>query len=268
MQVRGGESMFAAIRRNLTFANVTITAIVIFAVVGVGYAGSKVIITSTKQISPKVVKQLTGKPGKTGTSGPAGSAGPAGATGPIGPAGPAGATGAVGATGTTGAKGETGAPGKEGSPWTVGGTLPAGKSETGQWGVSQYMPKTETYEFMDVGLSFPIPLAAGLGAEQVHFIALGEGENEEESKWAPAIKEHKCKGSVAKPEAMTGNLCVFTATSINWGGTPGVESIAFSLEDAETSEEGAGRSGAVLGFGGKLPKAGFVVAKGDWVVTG
>jgi hypothetical protein len=151
--------MLSRIRHRLTYANVAATLAVFFAMSGGAYAASHYLITSTKQISPKVLKSLTGKAGAPGANGANG------AQGPQGPAGPAGANG----TGTPGAEGKPGAPGESvtnkavkkgetacakeggaefkvgagaattacnGSPWTAGGTLPSNKTETGSWGVS------------------------------------------------------------------------------------------------------------------------------------
>src|SRR5207244_1787774 len=64
-----------------------------FAMGGGAYAAKHYLITSTKQISPKVLKALKGKSGKIG---------PAGATGPAGPAGAAGVAGAKGDKGDIG----------------------------------------------------------------------------------------------------------------------------------------------------------------------
>jgi Collagen triple helix repeat (20 copies) len=72
---------------------------------GSAIAAKHYLLTSTKQISPKVLSALKGKNG---------SAGPAGATGGAGPTGAIGATGATGATGPTGAIGATGATGATG----------------------------------------------------------------------------------------------------------------------------------------------------------
>ncbi len=61
-----------------------------FALGGSALAAKHYLISSTKQISPKVLKKLQGKKGA------------AGATGPVGPAGPKGETGAKGETGPAG----------------------------------------------------------------------------------------------------------------------------------------------------------------------
>jgi hypothetical protein len=62
------------------FWGLTIVALVL-AFGGTGYAAHRYVITSTKQISPKVVKQLrgkTGSPGAPGLQGSPGAQGPAG----------------------------------------------------------------------------------------------------------------------------------------------------------------------------------------------
>jgi hypothetical protein len=76
---------------------------------GTGYAAKKYVITSTKQISPSVLKALKGN------AGPAGAAGAKGDQGPQGPQGSQGPAGQQGAAGTPGAAGAAGAPGPAGS---------------------------------------------------------------------------------------------------------------------------------------------------------
>jgi len=61
-----------------------------FAMAGGAYAAKHYLITSTKQISPKVMTALKGNRGPAGTAGP---------QGPQGPKGDSGTNGAVGATG-------------------------------------------------------------------------------------------------------------------------------------------------------------------------
>lgn len=71
-----------------------------FAVGGAAVATKRYVLTSSHQISPKVLAQLRGRTGATGARGSAGAPGPAGAAGQAGPAGPAGPAGAAGATGS------------------------------------------------------------------------------------------------------------------------------------------------------------------------
>lgn len=271
--------MLQRLRKHLTPSVFIALIALVFALTGGAFAatggGSSSHATLTASAAKSKAKSKTkagargpaGPAGKNGTNGANGAAGAQGPAGPQGAAGGKGETGSPGTDGTDGTDGTNGTNGAEGSPWTDGGTLPSESTETGQWAVGQYMPGTEAIESVDVGLSFTIPLAKRLNSEHVHFIRLGEGENEEESKWAPAIKEGNCKGSVEKPEATSGNLCVFTLSSINYG-AGAVESVAFSIENAETGNEGAGKTGAYLTDGFKVPHAGFLVIKGDWAVTG
>lgn len=192
---------FLKMRTKFGYSHVTIAVAVALTMSGGAYAATKIIITSTKQISPKVLKALKG------------NVGPAGAVGAAGPGGKEGLPGAEGKQGTQGVQGIQGIEGKEGkegSPWTVGSALPSGKSLKGEWSVVA-TAKEATNEFAN-SVSFALPLAS---APATHFIRIGEGENEEESKWAPSIKQGKCKGSVASPEAAPGNLCVFAQEEEN-----------------------------------------------------
>jgi hypothetical protein len=69
---------------------VSVVALVV-ALGGTAFAAKKYVITSTKQISPKVLQQLrgrTGPMGPTGLQGPRGTDGTAGPAGSDGPAGP------------------------------------------------------------------------------------------------------------------------------------------------------------------------------------
>ena len=85
----------------MTYANVVATLALVFAMAGGAAAATHYLITSTKQISPKVLKELK-KPGATGARGPAGAAGPAGTAG------------ANGTNGTPGTEGKQGLQGPEG----------------------------------------------------------------------------------------------------------------------------------------------------------
>jgi hypothetical protein len=78
------------IRRHLNYANLAATLALVFSMSAGAIAATHYLITSTKQISPKVLRSLRGK---TGASGKTGATGPAG---PIGPAGPRGLNGIEG----------------------------------------------------------------------------------------------------------------------------------------------------------------------------
>ena len=56
----------------------------VFAMTGGAWAANEYVITSTKQIKPKVLKNLRGRTGATGAAGAAGPQGPKGDTGPAG----------------------------------------------------------------------------------------------------------------------------------------------------------------------------------------
>ena len=208
------------IRRHMSYANIVATMALVFAMGGgAAYAASHYLITSTKQISPKVLKSLTGKPGPAGPAGTAGAAG-AGSAGPQGAAGAKGETGAPGANGTNGAPGLKG---ETGSPWGPG-TLPSKKTETGAWtysvsgGVKLCVPEAENqptvtptsgaceagYNLSVAGagfvlstISFTLPLTGALDATHVHYIG------------GPGTANAECPGTVETPEAKPGNLCVY-----------------------------------------------------------
>lgn len=268
--------MFSRIRKRLTFTNVALILVLVFVMTGGAYAAKKYLITSTKQISPAVLKQLEGKAGPAGSpgaQGPAGPAGPAGTNGTNGTngkdgekgangnEGAAGATGSKGLTGTTGPTGPTGPKGTAGINGENGTTGPTGP--TGQTGFTETLPsgKTEKGTWVVVGhpgageslatsLSFSIPLAQALPEEHVHFI---EGEVTGEHEGCP-------KGSsAAKPEAEPGNLCVFLDSGFK------VNFESATILSGETGGIEAGKAGAWLLV---HPAAeGLLAANGTWAVT-
>src|ERR1700723_272580 len=183
----GGMLMFSVIRRRLTFANVAMTLALVFAMSGGAYAAGRYVITSTKQISPKVLKSLQGKAGKPGANGAAGPQGPAGAGGAVGPAGPAGPTGPAGPAGKDGTTGFT-------------EFLPSGKTEKGMWSMSVPVhDPTLGYSLARTAVSFVIPLET---APQLRVLE-------------PEEKTAECPGEVAAPEATPGNLCIYRYQSID-----------------------------------------------------
>ncbi len=251
--------MFSVLGRRLSYANVVATFALFFAMSGGALAASHFLITSTKQIKPSVLKSLKGANGANGANGAAGPVGPAGAQGAQGPAGPAGGPGP---------KGEAGAPGPEGKPGPKGengttgftDTLPSGKTETGTW--SFETTHENEGQFVAVPLSFPIPLHSEesvtgnpiIEEAGVHFIARGE----------TATPDGGCgDGSVNKPEAEPGNLCVYS----------GAEELQIAPENTfitpagvNLREQGAGATGAILRVFVKSGQAGeFGV--GTWAVT-
>jgi len=262
----------------LTYANLVATLALVFAMSGGALAASKYLITSTKQISPKVLKALAGKPSKAGPAGPAGLQGPAGPAGANGKDGVSGVNGANGKDGANGAsvtsasvptnsltcekrggseftaegKKTTACNGKQGEPWTAGGTLPEGSSEHGQWIISA----GSAGGFYETAISFPIPLKAALPEARTHRIGVEEGAKEPHE--SSAIKSGECSGTWKEPGAGSGNLCVFVDPS---GSMSNLESV----ENAETEESGAGASGAIIGAG---TGSSFFLLKGSWVVTG
>jgi hypothetical protein len=240
--------MTRKIRQRITFANITATLALVFAMSGGAYAAKHYLVTSTKQISPSVLKSLTGKNGAAGAPGPAGAAGAAGAKGETGTAGAQGPAGPEGPAGPAGTLGTAGAPGKEGSPWTDGGTLPAQATETGAWVVSASKENNPV-----AAISFPIPLAAELEEANVHY-AGGEGNG------------MTCPGTVEEPAAAPGNLCIYQnlASSVNVDSEGVAEANIFKASDG-FAKKGASVSGAVLVLSGVTGETPF--AYGTWAVT-
>src|SRR5579875_1064891 len=114
------------LRRHLRLANLLLAAALFFSMGGVAIAAHHYLITSTKQISPKVLRKLHGRQGPPGASGPTGPAGPAGLVGPPGLSGPPGPTGLPGALGPTGPVGQAGATGPAGPTGPTGTAGPTG----------------------------------------------------------------------------------------------------------------------------------------------
>jgi hypothetical protein len=86
------------LKRKLTYANITATLALVFAMSGGALAANHYLVNSTKQINPKVLKKLKGNAGtagKTGATGATGGTGPTGATGKEGPPGKEGVTGMI-----------------------------------------------------------------------------------------------------------------------------------------------------------------------------
>jgi hypothetical protein len=249
----------------------------VLAMSGGAYAASRYVITSTKQISPKVLTALKGARGKSGANGANGSTGPAGG---VGTQGNPGASGTPGAPGSPGAEGKAGTsvtskelkPGEGkcgeqgGVEFTAGSTktaacngatgftefLPKGKTETGSW--STEAPKefgeAETEKSAFAAISFSIPLESALSEEHTFFVAPGQAGIEHAAE---------CPGTPEAPAAAEGDLCVYATVLAN---------LTFQIIDPPGSpgaEHGAGKSGAMvfLPLAAAEPAAGY----GSWAVT-
>jgi Collagen triple helix repeat (20 copies) len=235
--------MFSLIRRRFGVGGLVATFAVLLAMTGGAWAAKRYMITSTSQISPKVLKALAGKSGAAGSPGAAGAAGAKGESGAKGEQGPKGEPGLKGEPGATGEPGKEGQPGKEGSPWTAGGTLPSGKSERGVWAFGSVAAEGPA----QVPISFSIPLAASVKPHFVTEAEIGKGE-------VPA----ECDGgSEEEPKALPGNLCVYGGLSEASLG------LFLNIESPAASGEGVGPAGTILIFSAKAKALG----RGDWAVT-
>jgi hypothetical protein len=233
--------MFKRIRSRFTYTNVAVTFALFFAISGGAMAAGHYLITSTKQISPKVLKALKG------AAGPSGAAGVAGAAGAQGPAGP---SGAKGETGAAGAQGPAGPAGPQGPAGTTGFTksLPQGATEMGDW--SALTTAAEEGVRLSSSISFGIPLASAPTA--VHYIAPGE------------VIPAGCLGSVESPGAEEGNLCVFANNETNAQAFNAFGLHRF-IDPQSGSPEEAGTAGVVVV--GESKAAGVSWIEGTWAVT-
>jgi hypothetical protein len=229
--------MFTTLRKRLHLTPATAIAALalVFAMTGGAYAAGKYVITSTKQISPKVLKSLqgkagpAGKPGATGAAGAQGNAGAPGAAGEKGAsgekasAGEKGLTGEKGEKGAKGEQGEPGEPGEKGEPWTPNNVLPKNATETGAW----FAPANETTSDF-APISFPIPLSASLESSHIEYVT------------RTVKTTTNCPGTAENPAALTGFLCIYESTV-----SEGV-SIGSVIFKAGVAAAGASPSGAVL----------------------
>lgn len=222
--------MLSFIRRRLTVANLAIVAVLVLVMSGGAYAANKYLITSTKQISPKVLKQLKGMAGQAGAPGKEGKQGQEGKAGTNGTNG-ANGSGTNGTSATTetfvgkahgceeggvivkSASPEVpvcnGKQGKAGNPAEYPETLPEGRSETGTWTVtmsSTHFAGISVLPFVGFAqISYPIPTAFGHAPESSHVEVIGEDET----------ATGNCKGTFEEPTASKGYLCLYTR-----GGVP------------------------------------------------
>ena len=223
-------------RKRLSYANVTATLALVFAMSGGAMAANHYLITSTKQINPKVLKKLTGKAGKTGANG---ATGPAGSTGPAGPQGKEGSPGKEGLTGKEGKEGEQGEPG----PLLT--TLPSGKTLKGAYAI-EYTATAINQDGTD-SISFAFPLSADPSAEAANFIPEGG---------SPTAA---CPGTSANPEAAAGQICIYESYGSN------VHFRCIATSAGEYSCDKASQYGATVFI--ESSGAGRTTSVGTWAVT-
>lgn len=280
------------VRRHFSYANVTATLALVFAMSGGALAATHYLITSTSQIKPSVRAALKGKAGPAGRAGEKGAPGAAGATGPAGPAGAAGPAGNAGSSGSSGTsvtsatigkgascaeggseftaangktfacngkEGKEGKEGEEGSPWTDKGVLPKDATETGAWSSEKNFSE-ESNEYRS--LSFPIKLKEAIPLDHAVFVSAAEQTGKSGANYA------HCGGSVEEPLADEGYLCVYQGHTYVEG-APATEFLLTGInapDQPPTSEPSAGVSGAVI----TIHYEGEAVEhemQGSWAVT-
>jgi hypothetical protein len=288
--------MFSRIRKRFTFANVVVVFALVFAMTGGAYAASKYVITSTKQISPQVLKQLQGKGGPKGEAGAGGAAGSIGTQGPIGPAGPNGKNGEAGAAGVNGEPGQNGKSvlsssfaGTEepsGKPCHENGGTKLEREDSGvaeyvcdgkegkngkegePWTAGGTLPsgKTETGGWamgegsvganMETAISFTIPLGAAIESST--------NAIREPAGYSGSPGE-ACPGSAASPQAAPGDLCVYVGAEKDiqsFFGNP-----VISVDKLTAEENGADAAGARIVASTLEPERSSAYARGTWAVT-
>jgi hypothetical protein len=124
-------------------AMVVAVAALVVASTGSAIAAKHYMVSSTRQISPTVLKQLHGANGRAGATGPEGA---------MGPQGPAGAAGSNGSDGSNGADLTSHTP------------LPSGQSESGLFGDAGTGASGTT---LLATVTYPQPLDAGIAPDHV-----------------------------------------------------------------------------------------------------
>jgi hypothetical protein len=138
-----------AIRQS--YPSVAATTALIFSMSGAALAAHHYLITSTHQLSPKVLRALHGRKGPTG---------PQGAQGVSGPPGPQGAQGAAGPTGPQGPAGQN---------LTAESVLPSGATESGGFAASGGWDAGNGVElgYIGTGITYVQPLATAIEASHI-----------------------------------------------------------------------------------------------------
>jgi hypothetical protein len=231
------------------YANVAATLALLLAMGGGALAATHYLITSTSQISPRVLSQLrgrrgpggpvgrtgkTGRTGRTGKSGapgkpggPRGKTGRTGKTGKEGPPGPSGLVGVQGVVGPPGGKGQRGERGEPG-PGALA-PLKSGETESGLYGTSA--PAAAPPERLFEAVTLPVALADRIPIEKVEYV--------------PAETKEKHEHCEKRGSADRGYLCLYS----NYVEGPEIlkKPILLNIEAEKPEEgEGSGPRGFVL----------------------
>lgn len=265
--------MFSTLRTRFGIPGVISVMALVFAMLGGAYAANNA------SNGGKATASAKAKKGPRGPKGPKGDTGPAGPAGPQGPAGANGKDGANGSNGSNGTPGAPGAPGQsvttteilpleecgeqsgvmlhsadgenevcngaDGSPWTVGGTLPSGKTETGVW-AGNVSPVGSG----QAPISFPVPLAADI--DEAH-VRLNDFTTETLDPACDTFVNGTPVPVAGTPIPDPGYLCIYKASGS--ATVAGVNKVLFG--------SGASEVGALVGISGEEDQ----LAAGEWAVT-
>jgi hypothetical protein len=219
--------MFSRIHDRLGTAGLAIAVVaLIAALTGTAFAAAGLNGKQKKEVK-KIAKQFAGKPGATGPAGPAGAQGPKGDAGP------------------KGEKGDRGERGEQGEPGPLETVLPSGQTLIGTW---QFRAKGTTRADANISYLLRVPGVAFIPSET--WVLPGDPANP------------KCPGSVEKPEAEPGFLCVYVniIEHAGEGSRHQPESLSIGGNPPEGHE-----AGVVLDFEIESGEEGF--AYGTWAAT-
>jgi hypothetical protein len=151
--------------------------------------------------------------------------------------------------------------------------LPPGSTQTGSYTFNEYGATAE-FSTISTPLSFPIPLAAELGATQVHMVGKEEWNHEGAGQVVPAAcTVDGTEGSPTEPLAQPGHLCVFSAfvTGVRPSVVPADTPLSGYTAIEKVGNPGAVNSGASTSGASLIFFKGVgatAVASGTFAVTG
>lgn len=271
--------MAAFLKRRITYTNIAVTAALLFAMAGGAYAASKYVITSKKQISPTVLKQLKGARGQSGPAGAQGKEGAAGKEGAPGKDGINGTNGKDGVSATAVAfsgektlgsetclegglevtsasgtslvcNGEEGIPGHNGSPWTPNSELPSGATETGTFYVAHVGNDPNDHAVV----SFPVKLHAPPEEAKIKVLKFEE-------------TTAGCEGTVDAPTAASGYFCVYLG-KVASNLANAFEIVTVVRDPSSIGGADQTTAGALITAEWKKAPEASGVSDGTWAVTG